>query len=405
VALLCAVSCSTPRTEAASGDQLRSNATDGARRGDTAGRSSVRPSKTYIWISPEEIRALPVAGDRGCDSRCSAAWTQLRQAATAAAGRPDLADVDERTGKLVLAKALVAVRLGDSALAAGLRNEVVKLLSLAIGTEKGSTALAVGRNLAAYVIAADILDLAVTRPDFDETVFRPWLRSFTSQRFERRTLRSCHEDRPNNWGTQCGASRIAVAAYLDDRSEIARAADIFRGWLGDRRSYASFKFGAEAFSWMSDDCSRSAANCQPRPVNPPGATVNGHNVDGVVADDQRRASGGFSWPPKYTYYSYGGMGGAVVQAGILQRFGFDAWQWSDRALRRAVEWMYYNGEGKPKWDTCEDANKRYVLDLVDHAYGSDFIRRMECSADPSPLGRNIAWTSWTHQRPVSRTTH
>ena len=55
-----------------------------------------------------------------------------------------------------------------------------------------------------YVIAADIIDLHVTRPDFDEFVFKPWLRSLENMEFFDRTLRSCHEDRPNNWGTTAG---------------------------------------------------------------------------------------------------------------------------------------------------------------------------------------------------------
>jgi hypothetical protein len=366
------------------------------RRTSPATGSAVDSSKRYVWISPSEIRALPIAGDRGCDPRCGQAWTLLREAATAPHGHPNLADVDEETGNFVLAKALVAVRLGDSALTAGLKQDVVKLVGQAIGTEHGANALAVGRNVASYVIAADIIDLAVLRPDFDESVFRPWLRSFATRKFMGRTLRSCQEDRPNNWGTQCGASRIAIAAYLDDRTDMTRAANVFQGWLGDRQSYAGFKFGAEAFSWVSDVCLRSASSCQPAPINPPGALVNGHNVDGVLVDDQRR-TGEFSWPPKYTYYSYGGLGGAVVQAGILRRYGFDAWQWGDRALRRAVEWMYYDRDRKAKWDTCDDANKRYVLDLVDHAYESNFIERMGCKPEPSRPGRNIAWTSWTHQ--------
>jgi hypothetical protein len=306
-----------------------------------------------------------------------------------------LADVDEETGNFVLAKALVAVRL-DSKVSAGLKDDVVKIIGQAIGTENGANALAVGRNLAAYVIAADIIDLPKIRPDFDESVFRPWLRSFATRKFTGRTLRSCQEDRPNNWGTHCGASRIAIAAYFNDQMGMTQAASVFQGWLGDRRSYSGFKFGPEAFSWVSDVCLRSASSCQPVPVNPRGALVNGHNVDGVVVDDQRR-TGEFTWPPKYTYYSYGGLGGAVVQAGILHRFGFDAWQWGDRALKRAVEWMYYDGDRKPKWDTCDDANKRYVLDVVDHAYGSNFIERMNCAPEASKPGRNIAWTSWTHQ--------
>ena len=188
-----------------------------------------------------------------------------------------------------------------------------------MGTEGGASALAVGRRLVSYVIAADIIDLPAIRPDFDEIVFRPWLRSLVQREFEGRTLRSCHEVRPNNWGTHCGASRIAVAAYLGDQVEMALAAAVFQGWLGDRQSHAGFKFDSEAFSWISDACLALAPECQPRPINPPGATLGGHNVDGVVVDDQRRA-GAFSWPPLYTFYSYGALGGAVVFF-LISNFG------------------------------------------------------------------------------------
>ena len=362
--------------------------------------ASIALPKTYLWLSPEEIRALPIAGEPGCDSRCSAAWTQLREAATVRPDRPNLDDRDEDTGNVVLAKALVAVRLGDSEFTRSLRKEVADLLDEVIGTENGASALSVGRKLAVYVIAADIIDLPVTEPEFDKFVFRPWLRSIANKDFAGGTLRYCHENRPNNWGTYCGASRIAVALYLDDRSEIVRAARVFQGWLGDRQSYTGFRFEPEAFSWMSDPtCPPFPLDCRPRPINPPRAIMRGHNVDGVIVDDQRRSERfRFRWPPNYTVYTYGALGGAVLQAGILRRFGFDTWHWSDEAIRRAVEWLYYDGDGKHKWDTCDDTNKRYVLDLVDHAYGSDFIGRMACSPEPSKPGRNIAWTSWTHQR-------
>jgi hypothetical protein len=357
--------------------------------------------KPYIWLSPAEIRALPIAGEAGCDERCGAAWTELREAATVFPGRPNLDDLEDEAGHFVLAKAIVAVRLGDSEFTAALRDEVVVLLEQVIGSENGASALYVGRNLAVYVIAADIVDLPIIRPDFDEAVFKPWLRSLATKDFFDRTLRSCHEDRPNNWGTHCGASRIAAAAYLNDREEIAQAARVFQGWLGDRESHAGFVFEPTAFTWMSDPtCPASNRDCHPRPLNPRGATINGHNVDGVVVDDQRRSERfRFRWPPRYTIYVYGALGGAVVQAGILERFGFDAWHWGEDGLRRAVEWMFDDRDGKTKWDTCDDPNKRYILDLVDRAYGSDFIHRMSCVPEPSEPGRNIAWTSWTHQPP------
>ena len=353
--------------------------------------------RTYIWLSPERIRGLPITGDANCNTRCRGAWRLLNRTSSEVPNPPNLADMNENTGTLTLAKALVAVRLGDSETAAALRDEVVNLLGLVIGTESGASTLWIGRGVGAYVIAADIIDLPVTHPQFDQIVFRPWLRSLLSREFEGRTLRSCQEDRPNNWGAHCGAARTAIAAYLDDRTEMAHAATVFQGWLGDRQAYTGFNFDVDAFGWMSDACQASAPECQSRPVNPPGAVVAGHNVDGAVVDDQRRA-GAFSWPPVYTIYTYGALGGAVVQAGILQRFGFDPWQWGNQALRRAVEWMFYDGDGKTKWDTCGDSNKRYVLDLVDYAYGSNYIARMSCAPDPSREGRNIAWTSWTHQR-------
>jgi hypothetical protein len=321
------------------------------------------------------------------------------EGAMTAAGRPNLNDLEDETGHLVLAKALVAVRLEGSELARNLRDEVVALLSEVIGSEFGASALYVGRNLAMYVIAADIIDLPAIQPDFHKSVFSPWLRSVSAMEFQDRTLRSCHEDRPNNWGTHCGASRLAAAAYLNDRAELALAARVFQGWLGDRDSHAGFDYDSTAFTWMSDpSCPTSNLDCHPRPVNPPGAIVSGHNVDGVIVDDQRRSEKHrFRWPPKYTIYVYGALGGAVVQAGILQRFGLDAWHWSDDAIRRAVEWMYDERDGKKKWDTCNDADKRYVLDVIDHAYGTDFIGRMKCQPEASGPGRNIAWTSWTHQ--------
>jgi hypothetical protein len=363
---------------------------------------AVPEPKPYIWLSPSEIRALPIAGEPGCTPRCSAAWTMLRDAAATTAGRPNLNDLEDETGHLVLAKALVAVRLEGSELAANLREEVVALLGEAIGSEHGASALYVGRNLAMYVIAADIIDLHAIRPEFDESVFKPWLRSVLAMEFQDRTLRSCHEERPNNWGTHCGASRIAAAAYLNDREELALAARVFQGWLGDRDSHAGFTFDSTAFTWMSDPaCPTSNSDCRPRPVNPPGAMVSGHNVDGVIVDDQRRSDRHrFRWPPKYTIYVYGALGGAVVQAGILHRFGMNAWHWSDDAIRRAVEWMYDDRDDKRKWDTCNDRDKQYVLDVVDQAYGSNFIGRMNCDPEPSGPGRNIAWTSWTHQRLV-----
>ena len=76
-------------------------------------------------------------------------------------------------------------------------------------------------------------------------LFRDWLRQCLTVVLDGRTLISTHEERPNNWGTAAGASRMAVALYLGDTTQLERCAQVFHGWLGDRSAYAGFDFGDE----------------------------------------------------------------------------------------------------------------------------------------------------------------
>lgn len=372
-----------------------------------------------IWLSQTEILALPIAGDTACDADCAAAWNNLVAGSTATPSTPapDISNQDEEWGQYAMGKALVAVRTGNTTR----RNEVVDILHQVVNTEQPSVgpnidnarSLAIGRELASYVLAADIIGLPTLDPTFEATTWRPWITSLlTRQNAEGKSLATCHQVRPNNWGTHCGASRMAVALYLlrheTDAAKRAVAQTqydnarlVFQGWLGDRQAYASFDFQGDpdavpptgAYSFMPDPYS-------PRPINPSGAVVQGKNVDGVNTDDQQRA-GNFTWPPAHTQYAYGGVEGAAVMAALLHRQGDDSWNWSQRALKRFVDWMWYTDGVKPVWDTCNETNKRFILDLVDRGYesGNDYIERMSCYSEGSvsPIGRNVAWTSWTHQ--------
>ena len=96
------------------------------------------PARDGVWISPREVKALPVSGP---------AWDHLRAAADAPAGRPRIGDTRDRCGIRVLAKALVHARTGE----ARFREEVVAACREAIGTEEGGTCLALGRNLATFL--------------------------------------------------------------------------------------------------------------------------------------------------------------------------------------------------------------------------------------------------------------
>ena len=311
-----------------------------------------------IWLSAVELAALPVAGP---------AWENVRAAADQPLGVPDLADQDDPDNVRVLAKALVYGRLGLERY----RTEVVAACLAAIGTEKRGRTLSLGRELAAYVIAADLVGL----PAEHDKIFRAWLRTVLTEKLGSRTLQSTHAERPNNWGTHAGASRAAVAAYLGDAAELQRTARVFKGYLGDRRAHAGVIYG---------DLAWQAEAAAPVPINPPGARKNGHLIDGVLADDQRRA-GPFSWPPPLENYVYEALQGALVQAVILGRVGYDVWNWQDQALLRAFKWLHetaqYPAVGDDTW----------LPHLINYYYGTAFPASV-----PTRPGKNMGWTDWTH---------
>ena len=156
---------------------------------------------------------------------------------------------------------------------------MVAALHSALGTEAGGRTLALGRNLPAYVISADLVSLKTADPSFDTSAFRPWLRSLLSKTLDGKTLVSTDEDRPNNWGTHAGAARAAIAAYLGDSAEMARTAQVFRGWLGDRSAYAGFTYGD--LSWQCDPA-------HPVGINATGCTKNGVDIGGSLPEEMRR---------------------------------------------------------------------------------------------------------------------
>jgi hypothetical protein len=315
-----------------------------------------------IWISRAEIMALPMSGP---------AWNALKAQADKPAGIPKLSDQNQNNNVYVLAKALVHVRTGVESY----RTEVRQNCMAAINTELGGRTLALGRELAAYVIAADLVGLEPA----EDVVFREWLRRTLVEPLEGNTLRSTHETRPNNWGTMCGASRAAVAAYLGDAAELARVAQVFKGWLGDRTAYSKFKFGD--LSWQANPTT-------PVGINPRGAMKNGESIDGVLPDDMRRGCI-FTLPPCPTGYPWEALQGATVQAEILKRQGFDSWGWQDQALRRSVQYLSdLNRRYGGWWASGDD---EWNVWLVNRAYGTQFTR-----VSPAGSGKIMGWTDWTH---------
>lgn len=339
-----------------------------------------------IWISPAEVQRLPMSGP---------AWERLKAAADGPLGEADIADQDSNHDVRTLAVALVYSRTGEESY----RAKAADAIMSAIGTEDGGRTLALGRNLLSYVIAADLIDLPAYDPAREAT-FRTWLAGVRRERFGDGegpgTLISTAESSMSNWGGMAGASRVAIAAYLNDMKDLARAAKVMKGWLGDRSAYPGIPgplFGPDDFGkgfragGGEDDLSWQADPVRPRGVNPEGATKEGHSIDGALPDDMRRG-GPFQWPPVYTQYPREALSGFVALAEVLYRQGYNVYAWEDEALLRAARFLFELEQQFPEEEWWEPGVPVYWI--INDRYGTSF------PVGENTVQRNVGWTDWTH---------
>ncbi|HYM63580.1 MAG TPA: hypothetical protein VES61_02770 [Gaiellaceae bacterium] len=359
--------------------------------GTSSGSSSpakVRSPEAGMWISRAEVKRLPMVGP---------AWDAVKFAADGDLGVPQISDQKSGHDVNTLAVALVYARTGDRRY----REKAADAIWSAVRTERGGTVLALARNLLSYVIAADLIDFkAYDRAR--ERRFRSWLMKVRnaplgSKAVEDQTLIGSHERAANNVGGMAGASRVAVAVYLQDERDLARAAQVMKGWLGDRSAYAGIpapEFGKEdvgmghRFGGSKPDLSWQVDREAPVGVNPQGATKRGHSIDGALPEDMRRGDP-FRWPPTYTQYPREALSGYVAMAELLYRQGYPVYGWSDRALLRATRFLWQLDRAFPGQNWWEPEIPIYWV--VNYRYRQRFP-----VADSTALGRNVGWTSWTH---------
>jgi hypothetical protein len=292
----------------------------------------------YILISRADLLARPTSGT---------SWTTLKSWADKPIGVPNLSDQTDQDDVVALAKSLVYARTGITSY----RTDAIAMLRSAVGTEMPGDSLGMARNAAPLALAADFLG-------WRDPVWMAWLGGLRTWVNPDRsyTLISNQNRRPNNWGTHAGASREAIDLYLGDTADLARAAAVFKGWTGDRSSYAGFTYGE--LSWQ-------AAPGAPVGINPVGAVINGMNVDGVLPDDMRRGGTATTVGSAGVSYTWEALQGALLQAELLRRAGYPSYDWSNQALRRAVSRMYalgYPATGDDDWQPY----------LVNRRYGTSF---------------------------------
>ena len=335
----------------------------------------------YLLMPRAELLKLPTTGT---------AWSELKKIADGSLGTPDLCDINADHHLRTLAAALVYARTGTASYATKARAGVMAgMASLTIGCSQAI--LSLGRQLTAYVLAADFAGLSGT----NDTAFRAWLTNIRTRDVGGhtvwRTLAGTHADSANNWGAYAGASRIAASLYLGDTHDVDIAARITRGFLGDRSAYAGFGYNLDGTD-LSWSCSGSATYT---PVDK-SCTKNGINVDGAVIADISRG-GSLAWPPKDPGINYQleAIQGLGLQVELLYRHGYpNAWTWSSSALNRMAGIVSRSdAKGGTGWNETQTGSQ--MPWLLDQRYGLSIPRKA------SAMGRAIGFTAWLYSGAAS----
>jgi hypothetical protein len=333
----------------------------------------------YLLMSRSALMALPVSGT---------AWTNLRNVAAGSLGTPNLCDQNDDHHLRTLAAALVYARTGAAAYGTKARGGVMA----AIGTQRvgcDNAVLALGRQLAAYVLAADFANLRGTASD---ATFRTWLSAIRTKIIGGHSiwdsLEHTQHDSSNNWGAYAGAARIAASLYLGDTSDVSQASRITRGFLGDRSAFAGFEtnISSAALSWS---CTGNASTYTP--VNA-ACSRRGVDVDGAVVSDVSR-SGPLSWPPGSTGIAYqlDSIQGLGLQVELLYQNGYSAaWDWSSDALKRMANFVTRSrASGGTGWNGTKAA--RQMPWLLNLRYGTNI------PTTTAGIGRAIGFTDWLYR--------
>ncbi len=350
----------------------------GAALGPWSAPPTVGATGDYLLMPKAELLARPVTGS---------AWTALKAVADGTFSTPNLCDQNSKHHLQTLAAALVYARTGTASYQAKAQGAIMA----ALPTQKvgcSNAVLALGRQLAAYVLAADLSSL---RTSSSGPAFATWLSAIRTKNIGGHSIwtsiKGTHENSPNNWGAYAGAARIAADRYLADATDLAAATRVTQGYLGDRTAYAGFNTNASAAA-LSWSCTGSVTTYAP--VNPV-CTKSGINVDGGAVWDISRG-GSLKWTPPdpgipYQLDSIQGLG---LQVELLYRGGATtAWTWSTSALKRMAAIVTRSAaSGGTGWNGTQTA--RQMPWLLNRRYG------LSLPTAASGIGRAIGFTDWLY---------
>jgi hypothetical protein len=337
-----------------------------------------------MWISSTELMRLPISGT---------AWNKIRNAAYGSWGTADLKDQNNKHTIYSLAGALVYARTDDPALRSKVRNAIIaakRSLDESAEWQTTNGVLAAGRQIGAYVISADLINLKSYDAATDNE-FRAWLgpiRTTDIGTHGRWTnIRFTCENATANWSAFACASRIAASIYLGDNADVQRSSLIIRALLGERSAYPADAPGNNGYfqhtaayqsSWVCDDANWTGAN--------PSCVKSGVNIDGVLVEDASRGGGCCVLQGDGIMYSWEALQGFFVSAELLYRTGNygNPYTWSNNALKRTLDFMQRSG-----WAVTRPAT--YVPWMANARYGTSY------PVTTGGNGRIMSWGDWLYQ--------
>lgn len=323
-----------------------------------------------------------------------AAWDKMRNTAYGSWGTADLKNQDNKHAIYTLAGALVYARTGDASMRSKVRDGILaakRSLDDSSEWQTSNGVLATGRQLGAYVISADLINLR----SFDgaaDNEFRGWLGPIrttnigTHSRWK--NLKYTCENSANNWAAFACPSRIAASIYLGDTADVQRSAAVIRALFGERSYYPKDAPGTNGYFQHTADYQTSWA-CNEATwtgINPP-CVKSGVNIDGAIVEDISRGGGCCNAIGAGVSYSWESLQGYFVSAELLYRTGAygDPYSWSNQALKRSMDMLQRSG-----WGITGPAT--YVPWMANFRYRTNY------TVTSVTGGRIMSWGDWLYKR-------
>jgi hypothetical protein len=285
--------------------------------------------------------------------------------ADASAGTANLTcDQNNRTHpKVALAASLVYARTGTAAY----RTKVIGLVEQARASARdcGNAILSLGRQLSAYIMAADYVG-------YRDPAFVAWARAIRTQDFPAshsrwHVLLGTAQNTSNNWGTFALASLTAVDAYLGDTPGLDRDYDL----------WASYGDGTGTFQHTSSY--QAVWSCPVGfEINPASCAI--PQKEGAAVEDASRTA-----YPSLGGYPAEAAQGYVLTAEVLWGQGYDAWDVNDSQVCRNAAWRSRGG------NLNYSSADYHVTHVYNERCGTNY------PTQGAVFGRGWGYTDWFYQ--------